>query len=121
MAYGIGSNTTLRYRVNMPTFVLKASAENRRIVWHTHTNCTPHESCRKWTNSSIAEPTRKGERVTRSLLPSWRMTTGHVCRILTSFRLFYPQLHANVLGQAKRFESQDQNRWNYSGRTALSA
>ena len=74
MVYGRGSNTTLRCRVNKPTLELKTVALSRRRVWHTHTNFTPYDVCNKRTKSSMIEPTCNGEKVTRSLLPRWRMT-----------------------------------------------
>ena len=59
---------------NKPTLELKTGALSRRRVWHTHTNFTPYDACNKRTKSSMIEPTCNGEKVTKSLLPSWKMT-----------------------------------------------
>ena len=74
MAYGRGSNTTRSYRVTKPTLKLKTVALSRRRVRHTHTNFTPHEACNKRTKSSMIEPACNGKKVTRTILPRWRMT-----------------------------------------------
>ena len=74
MAYERGSKRTRSHRVNKPTLKLKTVALSRRRVRLTHINFAPYEACNKRTKSSMIKPACNGKKVTRSILPSWRMT-----------------------------------------------